>query len=88
MDKAFLCEILSPEGSLFRGEAVFVAATATDGEVGVLFNHAPLVSALGEGSLRITLPDGTVRRFTAHGGFLEVSGNRVTILTDRAEPAE
>jgi F-type H+-transporting ATPase subunit epsilon len=87
MDKAFRCEILSPEGSLFEGEAVFLVATAVDGELGVLYNHAPLITALGRGSLRITTPDGTTHRFIADGGFLEVLRNRVTVLTDRVEPA-
>jgi len=87
-DRAFRCEIVSPEGRVFEGDAVKVVATAVDGEVGVLYNHAPLVAALGLGSLRVTSPDGSVRRFTAHGGFLEVCKNRVTILTDRADTNE
>jgi F-type H+-transporting ATPase subunit epsilon len=85
--RPFQCEILSPEGSVFRGEAVFLVATAVDGELGVLHNHAPLISALGRGSLRLTVPDGSVHRYTAHGGFLEVLRNQVTVLTDRVEPA-
>jgi F-type H+-transporting ATPase subunit epsilon len=75
------CEILTMAESLFSGPARFVVATAVDGEVGVLPNHAPLVSALGTGSLRITNPSGTVERFRASGGFLHVFKNRVTILT-------
>jgi len=84
--KAFRCEIYSPEGSVFEGEATFVTATARDGELGVLYNHAPLVAALGEGSLRITGTDGTVRRYVARGGFVEVFKNVVTVLTERIEP--
>ncbi len=87
-DRAFRCEIVSPEGRVFEGDTTKVVATAVDGEVGVLYNHAPLVVALGTGSLRVTSPDGSVRRFTAHGGFLEVLGNRVTVLTDRVDPNE
>ncbi|MFH1680245.1 MAG: ATP synthase F1 subunit epsilon [Candidatus Eisenbacteria bacterium] len=86
-DRAFRCEIVSPEGKVFGGDSVKVVATAVDGEVGVLYNHAPLIVALGVGSLRVTLPDGAAQRFTAHGGFLEVLLNRVTVLTDRVEPA-
>jgi F-type H+-transporting ATPase subunit epsilon len=87
-EKAFRCEVLSPEGKVFEGETTKLVATALDGEVGVLYNHAPLVAALGRGSLRITAPGGAVRRFVASGGFLEVFKNRATILTDSIEPVE
>jgi len=85
--KAFQCEIYSPEGKIFEGEATKVIATAVDGELGVLYNHAPLVTALGEGTLRITSPDGETAHYTAFGGFLEVVANHMTILTDRVEEA-
>ena len=88
MEKVFRCEIYSPEGGVFDGETVKVIATAVDGEVGVLYNHAPLVTALGEGSLRITAPGGETQRFIAHGGFMEVFRNHVTILTEKVEPVE
>ncbi len=81
--KTLQCEILSPEGSVYRGEATMVVATAVDGELGVLYNHAPLVTALGSGSLRTTSEDGTVKEWTAEGGFLEVHKNHVTILSDK-----
>ncbi len=67
--------------AVFSGAARLVVATAVDGEVGVLPDHAPLVSALGDGSLRITGEDGKVTRFRASGGFLHVLHNRVTVLT-------
>ena len=85
--KTLRCEVYSPEGKLFEGEAEKVVATAVDGEVGILFNHAPLVAALGDGSLRITAPGGETRRFTAHGGFLEVIRNAATVLTGKIEEA-
>ena len=88
MEKAFQLEICSPEGNVFAGEATMVIATAVDGESGVLYNHAPLVTALGEGSLRITAPDGSVRRFIAHGGFLEVFKNHVTVITEKVEAVD
>ena len=86
MEKVLHYEILSPEGSVFQGSAEMVVATAVDGELGLLFNHAPLITALGDGSLRITAPGGDVTRYIAHGGFLEVCNNHVTILTDSVEP--
>ena len=87
MAKELHCEILTMAGPLFAGPARLVVATAVDGEVGVLPDHAPLVSALGAGALRITAPDGTVARFRASGGFLHVFQNRVTILTSECARA-
>ncbi|MFH1277103.1 MAG: ATP synthase F1 subunit epsilon [Candidatus Eisenbacteria bacterium] len=87
-ERTFRCEIYSPEGTVYSGETTKVVATAIDGELGVLFNHAPLVTALGEGSLRITAVGGEELRYVAHGGFLEVFKNHVTILTEKVEKAE
>ncbi|MFN0151650.1 MAG: ATP synthase F1 subunit epsilon [bacterium] len=81
MAETLHCEILTMGESLYSGAAKFVVATSVDGEVGVLPGHAPLVSALGDGSLRITDPSGKIERFRASGGFLHVFENRVTILT-------
>lgn len=75
------CEILTMAESFYSGPARFVVATETDGEVGILPGHAPLVAALGTGAVRITGPDGKVERFRASGGFLHVLADRVTILT-------
>lgn len=88
MEKVLRCEIYSPEGSVYKGDATQVVATAVDGQLGVLYNHAPLVTALGEGPLRITAPDGSERRYVAMGGFLEVFQNHVTVLTEKIEAAE
>ncbi len=85
MERELHCEILSPDGSVWSGEAVMVVATAVDGQLGILFNHAPLVTALGDGPLRLKSADGSERKYVAHGGFLEVFRNRVTVLTDKIE---
>jgi F-type H+-transporting ATPase subunit epsilon len=75
------CEILTMAESLYSGPARFVVATELDGEVGILPGHAPLIAALGEGSVRITDAAGKIERFRASGGFLHVLENHVTILT-------
>ena len=87
MARELECEILSPGGSMFHGKATMVVATAVDGELGILYNHAPLVAALGEGPLRLKSADGSERKYIAKGGFLEVLKNHVTILTDKLEEA-
>ncbi len=85
MSKELHCEILSPDGSVYSGSATMVVATAVDGELGILYNHAALVTALGDGPLRLKSADGSELKYTAHGGFLEVFQNKVTVLTDKIE---
>ena len=74
--------VISPERTLFEGEAASVVAPAFDGEVGILENHAPMMTLLGKGTLR--LPD---RTFEIEGGFLQVVENNVRIVTEKAAAA-
>ena len=75
--------IISPEKVLFEGTADTVVAPAFDGEVGILTGHAPMMTLLGKGELR--LGAGTdAKRFTVEGGFLQVVENRVRVVTERA----
>ena len=80
-------ELVSPERILFRGEAEMVIARTTDGDIAFLTGHAPFIGALGIGQVRIQLDDGGEKSAAVHGGFVEVSNNRVTILSDVAELA-
>jgi F-type H+-transporting ATPase subunit epsilon len=74
--------VISPERVLYDGDASSVVAPAFDGEVGVLEGHAPLMSLLGSGILRL---EGEVpRRFEVSGGFLQVEDNHVRVVTERA----
>ena len=74
--------VISPERVLFEGEAASVVAPAFDGEVVILDNHAPMMTLLGKGSLR--LGD---KRFDIEGGFLQVVDNNVRIVTEKASAA-
>jgi len=76
--------VISPERVLFEGEATSVVAPAFDGEVGILQNHAPMMTLLGTGSLRVG-GGGSDRQFQIEGGFLQVVENNVRIVTERAE---
>jgi F-type H+-transporting ATPase subunit epsilon len=76
--------VISPERTLYEGEADMVVAPAWDGEVGILRHHAPMLALLGEGDLRIRL-DMDEQRFYVSGGFLQVADDRVTILSERAK---
>jgi F-type H+-transporting ATPase subunit epsilon len=77
--------LVSPERILFSGQADMVVCRTTDGEIAFLTGHAPLVGALGIGTVRIKQADGEEVRAAVHGGFVEVRDNRVSILSDVAE---
>jgi F-type H+-transporting ATPase subunit epsilon len=78
--------VISPEAVLFEGDAESVVAPAFDGEVGILTGHAPMVTLLGRGVLRVG-GGSAGRRFEVDGGFLQVADNLVRVVTERAVPA-
>jgi F-type H+-transporting ATPase subunit epsilon len=80
-------ELVSPERILFSGEAQMVVARTIEGDIAFLENHAPFIGALDIGPVMIRKEDGTDEHAAVHGGFVEVSNNRVTILSDLAELA-
>lgn len=82
-------ELVSPEKLIFSGEATqVITRTLGGGEIAFLPGHAPFLGALTESHTRITLVDGTVLDVAVHGGFVQVSGNTVSILSDIAELGE
>ncbi len=82
-------ELVSPEKVLFSGEATqVITRTLGGGEIAFLPGHAPFLGALTENHTRITLADGTVLDVAVHGGFVQVSGDKVSILSDVAELGE
>ena len=82
-------ELVSPERILYSGEADMVVCRTTDGDIAFLTDHAPFVGALVEWPVRVILPGGQGEVAAAvHGGFVEVSENRVTVLSDLAEMAD
>jgi len=81
--------VVSVERSLFEGDVEFIIATGADGELGVLARHAPLMTVLKPGALRIQETFGGPEELLfVGGGFLEVLPDRVTVLADVAEHAE
>jgi F-type H+-transporting ATPase subunit epsilon len=85
---ALQVELVSPEEILFSGEAeMVVVRTIGGGEVAFLTGHAPFLGALDEGEARIHGYDDSVQSIHVSGGFVEVSHDRVTILSDEAEVA-
>jgi len=81
--------VVSVERSLFEGDVEFIIANGADGELGVLARHAPLMTILKPGSLRIQeVYGGPEQVLFVGGGFLEVLPDRVTVLADVAEHAD
>ena len=76
--------LLTPEGKQFEGNAKSILIPALDGSMGVLENHAAIISALGEGKLEIRQDNGMVA-FSIKSGLVEVSNNQVNILSDFAD---
>ena len=80
-------ELVSAERRVWSGEASFVLARTTEGEIGILPHHAPLLGILVNGVVTIRVIDGSVVTAAVHGGFLSVADNRVSILAEVAELA-
>jgi F-type H+-transporting ATPase subunit epsilon len=78
--------VISPEAVLFEGTSESVVAPAFDGELGILTGHAPMMTLLGKGLLRVG-SGASERRFSVEGGFLQVVDNQVRVVTDRAAAA-
>ncbi|WP_018305356.1 F0F1 ATP synthase subunit epsilon [Desulfitobacterium hafniense] len=87
MAGTFTLRVVSPEGNVLKEEAEFVVIPGGNGEIGILPNHAPLISSIGIGVIRYTV-NGKVQKIATSGGFAEVSDNKVTVLADTAEPGE
>ena len=75
-------DIVSAEGELFSGPATMVFAAASEGEVGIAPRHAPLLTLLKPGEVRVQSPDGEEHHFFVGGGAMEVQPARVTILPE------
>jgi len=77
-------DIVSAEGQLFSGLVELVVANGSLGELGILYNHAPLLTALKPGTVKIVRQGGAEDFFYVSGGMLEVQPNLVTIFADTA----
>ena len=78
-------DVVSAEESIFEGEAEFVALPGESGELGIYPRHAPLITRIRPGAVRIRMPNRSDEEFVfVAGGILEVQPNRVTVLADTA----
>jgi len=81
-------ELVAADRTVWSGEATMVIARTVDGDIGVLRNHAPLLSLLTDANTEIYTEDGGVVVAVVDGGFISVANNRVSILSERAVLAE
>jgi F-type H+-transporting ATPase subunit epsilon len=82
----FRVEVVSPERIVFSGETTqIITRTIGGGEIAFLPGHTSFLGALTENHTRVWLSDGTIMNLAIHGGFVEVSDNVVTLLSDGAE---
>ena len=88
MSATMSVEVVSPEAVLYSGEATMVITrTLGGGEIAFQPGHAAFLGALTESHTRVFLADGSTEDIAVHGGFVEVSNNKVSILSDTAEIA-
>ena len=80
-------DIVSPEGQLFAGEANMVFAPAVEGEIGIAPRHAPLLTTLSAGVVRVHVDGQEEQSFYVGGGALEIQPNKVSVLADTAARA-
>jgi F-type H+-transporting ATPase subunit epsilon len=82
------CDIVSAEKSIFSGLVEMVVATGSLGDLGIAPGHAPLLTGLIPGPVKLVLSDGVEEIFYVSGGFLEVQRGVVTLLADTALRAD
>jgi F-type H+-transporting ATPase subunit epsilon len=81
-------DIVSVEKKMFSGQVAMVVATGTLGEIGIKHGHAPLLTVLKPGEIRLTLQNGSEEIYYVSGGILEVQPHTVSILADTVIRAE
>ena len=84
---ALKCTVATPQATVLEREADFVTVTLTDGEIGIGLRHSPLAARLGYGEMRLRQGE-ELLRYYLDGGFVQVVGDQVSVLTNRAIPAE
>jgi len=84
MAKSFRVDVVTPEAIIWSGDADMISARTTEGDIGILADHEPTMTALATGAVVIHHAGGQTTA-GLHGGFLQIFRNHVTLLTDRAE---
>ena len=77
-----LLEIITPESKLFTGEITSIKLPGMDGEFEILNNHAPIISTLSKGVIRIIDNDNNTEKFEVNGGVIEMQKNKIIVLAE------
>jgi F-type H+-transporting ATPase subunit epsilon len=83
-EHTFLLRLVTPQKLLLEAEVAYIQVPGSEGYLGVLAHHAPLITGLQEGRLTVKDAGGRETAYHVTGGFLEVSDNRATVLADEA----
>jgi F-type H+-transporting ATPase subunit epsilon len=86
-EKPFTLEVVAPDRIVFSGQVTSFSAPGVEGGFQVLFDHAPFLTALTVGEIKIKAPEGTDTHYAVSGGFVEVRNNKVVALVETAEQA-
>jgi F-type H+-transporting ATPase subunit epsilon len=81
-------DIVAADRMVWAGEATIVLTRTTAGDIGILANHAPILSVIVPGTVEVRTPEGGYHAFAVDTGFISVAKNHVSILAEFAEPAE
>lgn len=88
MGNKFKLEVVTPDCTFFDGETDMVILRTTEGDIGILYDHEPLVAPLRIGSMRVKLEDKSFKWAACSAGFLTVNEDKVTVVVDSAEWVE
>ena len=77
-----ILEIITPEKEIFTGEVTSVKFPGTSGEFEIQNNHAPIISSLKSGIIRVITPDSSIEKFDINGGVIEMQNNKIIVLAD------
>jgi F-type H+-transporting ATPase subunit epsilon len=86
--QTFPCSIVTPAETVFEGDVVYASLPAWDGQQGIMHGQSPILMQLGFGSLRLDMPGGESRWYLLEGGFAQVAGGSLCLITRRATPPE
>lgn len=88
MAKTIQCKLITPEACILNEDITAAQLPLHDGQAGILPRRAPLMAKLGLGELRFDFPEGGSRGYLLDGGFVQMLGDRLTLLAESAEPVE
>ncbi len=85
MSKTISVDIITPQRTVYSGQVISFTAPGVEGLFQILFNHAPFLSALSVGPMKLKTEDNQTIKFATSGGFAHILQNRITVLAETAE---